>query len=289
MALQRAGISVSKYYVSEVDKSAILVSSTNYPDIVQLGDVKGITIKSLPDVPDLLLAGSPCQGFSSAGKGLNFSDPRSALFFEFVRIWRELLGINPKARVLLENVVMRPTWRDIITIQARLLPPIMIDAALVSAQSRKRLYWTNIPGVTQPADRGILLKDILEPSDYFLGAPNKACIVSRRLNASGVREDYNKQIPITQCLEVRAYNPNKACTITTVDKDNVLSPLPPGRYRDAFKRNLPFRYYTQVELERLQGLPDGYTKPVSRATAVRLIGNAWNVDVITYIFDTILN
>jgi len=156
LALDRLGIKVDKYYASEIDKYAIQVSSANYPDIIQIGDVCNVKGEDYPNI-DLVLAGSPCQGFSFAGNQLAFDDPRSALFFEFVRILKE---VKPKY-FLLENVKMKKEFLDVISEQVG-VEPILINSALVSAQNRLRYYWTNIPGVEQPEDRGIVLRDILE-------------------------------------------------------------------------------------------------------------------------------
>ena len=156
LALDRLGIKVEKYYASEIDKYAIQVSSANYPDIIQIGDVCDVKGEDYPDI-DLVMAGSPCQGFSFAGNQLAFDDPRSALFFEFVRILKE---VKPKY-FLLENVKMKKEFLDVISEQVG-VEPILINSALVSAQNRLRYYWTNIPGVEQPEDRGIVLRDILE-------------------------------------------------------------------------------------------------------------------------------
>ena len=155
MALERAGITVDKYFASEIDKHAIAVAMKNYPDTIQIGDVTKVDGKHFGGV-DLLIGGSPCQGFSFAGKQLNFVDPRSRLFFEFVRI---LNKAKPKY-FLLENVKMKQGYQDIISSYLG-VKPIEINSSLVSAQNRKRLYWTNIPGVGQPEDKGILLKDIV--------------------------------------------------------------------------------------------------------------------------------
>ena len=156
LALDSLGIKVDNYYAAEIDKYATQVSEANYPDIIRLGDVCGVKAENLPKI-DLLLAGSPCQGFSFAGKQLAFDDPRSALFFEFVRILKEC---KPKY-FLLENVKMKKEFLDIITQQVD-AQPILINSALLSAQNRQRYYWTNIPGVEQPKQKGVVLKDILE-------------------------------------------------------------------------------------------------------------------------------
>ena len=168
IALDRLGIKVDKYYASEIDKYAIQVSQKNYPEIIQIGDVCDIKAEDYQDI-DLILSGSPCQGFSFAGKQLAFDDPRSALFFEFIRLLKE---IKPKY-FLLENVNMKKEFLDVISEQVSSCYPelpfgierIKINSALVSAQNRVRWYWTNIPEITQPEQRGIVLRDILETNE----------------------------------------------------------------------------------------------------------------------------
>ena len=176
IALDQLGIPVEKYYASEIDKYAIQVSQANYPDIIQVGDVCDLDPKDFKDV-NLILFGSPCQGFSFAGKQLAFDDPRSKLFFEAVRL---LKAIKPKY-FLAENVRMKKEFLEIFTEQLSAcydakdvapqfvdlvgnvrFEPIFINSSLVSAQSRQRYYWTNIPNIKQPEDRGIVLRDILE-------------------------------------------------------------------------------------------------------------------------------
>jgi len=181
VALERAGIRIDKYYACEIDKYAEAISKKNYPNIERLGDVTKIDFTKLEEI-DLVIGGSPCQGFSVAGKRLNFEDPRSKLFFEFVRAIRET---KPKY-FLLENVVMKKEIQDIIS-GILGVQPIKINSSLLSAQSRKRLYWTNIPIVALPEDKRIYLKDILEPSSavdekYFLSQK----LVGGFLNKKGV-------------------------------------------------------------------------------------------------------
>ena len=181
IALDQLGIKVNKYYASEIDKYAIAVAKENYPNTIHVGDITQLDPKDFKNI-DLILAGSPCQGFSFAGKQLAFDDPRSALFFEFIRL---LKAIKPKY-FLLENVRMKQQYIDVITQQVSecypehqgndlfdsKIEPILINSALLSAQSRQRLYWTNIPNVKQPEDLGIVLKDILEDevnSEFYHG------------------------------------------------------------------------------------------------------------------------
>jgi DNA (cytosine-5)-methyltransferase 3A len=339
VALERAGIKVANYYASEIDKYATTVSQKNYPDIIRLGDVTKIKGADLPNI-HLLIGGSPCQGFSFAGKQLNFEDPRSKLFFEFVRLLHE----TKPAYFLLENVVMKKEYQDVIS-EYLGVKPILINSATVSAQNRKRLYWANFP-ITQPEDRGLVLRDILEERvdakffvgsrtyDYFLrntaaqkekgngfafsvvdesdksktirdpsksrmdenyiattreGELNKATIVGRRINDDGHRDDYNKEVKLTQTLEVRATGTDKSNCLTTVDKDNVLTSLPPGRYPDAYNLDAPIRRLTPIECERLQTLPDNYTEGVSDSQRYKMLGNGWTVDVIAHIFKNMIN
>ena len=252
IALDQLDIKVDNYYASEIDKWAMQVAKKNYPNTKHLGDVTELKGSDLPKI-DLLMGGSPCQGFSFAGKQLNFDDPRSALFFEFVRLLKET---KPKY-FMLENVRMKQEYQDIISEHLG-VKPIMINSALVSAQNRVRLYWTNIPGLEQPEDKSIVLKDILEDgvvdrtkshcldANYFKGGnlksyfekhrrqlvfskgglhrePKVLCgrIVGRKINPeTGKRDDYNPDIKAVQRLEPRL--DEKCGTLTTVQKDNVL-------------------------------------------------------------------
>lgn len=288
IALNRVGIMYDKYYASEIDKHAIKVTQHNYPNTIQLGSITELKGSDLPKI-DLLFGGSPCQSFSSAGTRSGF-DGKSGLFWEYVRVLNE---VKP-TYFLLENVVMKKEWEDVIT-EALGVEPIKINSSLVSAQNRVRLYWTNIPNISQPEDKNVNLVDILESDDLINPSAirgrklNKATILGRRLNNEGKREDYNKEIPITQCLEVRATNMNKSNCLTTVGKDNVLTTLPVGRHPDAFKNNLPFRYYTLKEYCRLQTVPDNYFNGVvSESQAKKMLGNGWTIDVISHIFKNIL-
>jgi DNA-cytosine methyltransferase len=162
IALERAGIKVKKYYASEIDKYAIKITQKNYPDTIQLGDINGWQGWDI-ETPDLIIAGSPCQGFSIAGHGLNFDDPRSKLFFVFCNTLAFWQGRNPKIKYLLENVKMKKVWKDIITDHMK-MEPVLINSALLSAQNRQRLYWANWD-IPQPDDLGIFLKDIIETGE----------------------------------------------------------------------------------------------------------------------------
>lgn len=290
LALEKAGIKIDSYDAYEIEKNAIKATETNFPDVIQHGDVTIEDFTKYKDKVDIIIFGSPCQGFSSSGKQLNFNDPRSKLFFEAVRAIKEC---QPKY-FLMENVVMKKEWQDIISSYLG-VEPIEINSSLVSAQNRRRLYWTNIPNVTLPEDKNITLEDILEDIEFPNPAAirgrrlNKATIVGRRLDENGHRKDTDKTIPITQCLEVRATNTDKSNCLTTVDKDNVLTPLPIGRHPDAFKNNLPFRYYTTKEMCRLQTVPDDFLNMIPDSAARKALGNGWTVDVIAHIFSFLPN
>lgn len=203
IALREAGIKVDKYFASEIDKHAIAQTQLNFPDTIQLGDVTQVRGSDLPKI-DLLLGGSPCQGFSFAGKQLNFKDPRSVLFFEYVRILRELKAINPDIKFLLENVRMRKEYKYVISKELGLFP-VEINSALVSAQNRVRLYWTNIrtrtegffsevyTDIPQPTDKGIFLRDILELEEAVSEKYNVSEASKRR-----IEKLQNKKVDLPQ-------------------------------------------------------------------------------------------
>ena len=302
VALERAGIPVTTYYASEVDKFAFQIAQKNYPDTIQLGDVRNILPTNTADV-DLLIGGSPCQGFSFAGKQLNFENPRSKLFFEFVRLLDE---VKPKY-FLLENVKMKKESEDIITSYLG-VEPIEINSALVSAQNRKRLYWTNIPNVTQPEDKGILLKDIalddvvpVALHNLYGGFKEKAVRVfegkspTLRTAAGGghipsfVKKDLlhsekaldymNREVKDGRTHWDFAHHSdirnNKSAAVVA----NFFKGVP----YNVFKDWDCIRKFHPVECERLQTLPDNYTEGVSATQRYKMLGNGWTVDVIAHI------
>jgi DNA (cytosine-5)-methyltransferase 3A len=285
IALQKLGIKVDKYFACEIDKYAMQVTQNNFPDTIQLGDVQFVTKETLGNHKiDLILGGSPCQGFSFAGKNLNFQDPRSALFFEFVRLVKEL---KPKY-FLLENVRMKKESRDIISDYMG-CEPIEINSALMSAQNRRRLYWTNIPGVTQPKDKGIVLKDII------LSGSECDMVVN-------VGKDIHKEnIDKSHCLLARDYKgfPNQPFTGVRVSKPinpnstNQINPDKSAKSKSSdeielndnvlAKDKLYWRKLTPIECERLQTVPDNYTDCVSNTQRYKMLGNGWTVDVVAHI------
>lgn len=297
VALERAGVPVTKYYASEIDKYAIQISKKNYPDIIHLGDINNWNNHYSNEYswnlekPDLIIAGSPCQGFSFAGKQLAFDDPRSALFWKYV----EILNYYKPKYFLLENVRMKKEYLQVITDTLRVVP-ICINSNLVSAQNRVRYYWTNIPNVTQPVDKGITIEMM------FGEQWRSSSIVGRRLDAKGIRKDGDRNLKPIQTLEV--YLGDKLHSLTTVQKDVILASLWYGRYElGGLKRKFPkddpyrnrnhweghnyldyVRYLTPIECERLQTLPDNYTEGVSNTQRYKMIGNGWTVDVLAHIF-----
>lgn len=300
VALERAGIPITRYMASEIDKYVIRVSASNYPDIVQMGCVK--YVRALAELGhlghvDLLIGGSPCQGFSFAGKQLAFDDPRSALFFDYVAILKALRVDNPNIKFLLENVKMKKEHLAVISEQLG-VQPVCINSALVSAQNRLRYYWCNWP-VSQLADKGILLKDIIDSgavdreksycidANYFKGGNEKsyfeksrrqlvcASMIGRKINPeTGKWDDYNPNLEAEQRLEIRS--DEKTNCLTSVQKDNYLTD------------GITYRKLTPIECERLQTLPDNYTAAVSNTQRYKCLGNGWTVDVIAHIFKSML-
>jgi DNA (cytosine-5)-methyltransferase 3A len=224
-----------------------------------------------------------------AGKRLNFDDNRSKLFFEFVRLKNEF---NP-TYFLLENVIMEDKIRDAIS-ELLGVQPVCINSSLVSAQNRVRYYWTNLP-IPRITDLGIKLRDIIDNNDSRDGAAirgrnlNKATIQGRKLDSEGKRKDKDKNLPLTQCLEVRATNTDKSNCLTSFNKNNVLTYLPIGRYPDAYKNKLPFRFLSKTELCRLQTLPESYFDLAgsTQNQIVKMTGNCWTVKVVEQFFKSL--
>ena len=262
IALNRLGIKYDKYFASEIDEYAIKVTQHNYPETIQIGDVLNVKGSDLPQI-DLMFGGSPCQGFSFAGKRLNFDDPRSKLFFEFVRLRDEL---KPKY-FLLENVKMKKEHEDVIT-EHMGVKPIRINSKLVSAQSRERLYWTNIPGIEQPEDKGILVKDIIDYSGGHKILPPKT--IQAQLY-------YAKNYKAT----------GKAPTLTRELAHGWGKNITPKCYIEIKAITGEDRLFTPLECERLQTVPDNYSSIVSNTQRFNLLGNGWTVDVIAHIFKNI--
>jgi DNA-cytosine methyltransferase len=289
-ALDKAGIPVNKYYASEIEDRAIAVSQHNYPDIIRLGDVRTVKAEGLPEI-DLLIGGSPCQDLSIAKQNREGLDgERSGLFWEFVRILRE---VKPRYFIL-ENVASMPKADKAIITEAVGVEPIMINASLVSAQQRKRLFWTNIPGVEQPEDRGIVLRDILEPDTWTDRDKSYALIATYdRANLREMVEFNRRTIVFNKPVKVakigkggqgeKIYHINgKSVSLCGSNGSRTAT----GLY---YIFNDYVRKLTPVECERLQGLPDNYTAAHGLSDRHRrmLLGNAFNVDVIAHILSAI--
>lgn len=294
-ALKDAGIYVEKYYASEIDKYAIQIAKKNHPDIIHLGDVTKWHEWSIPK-PDLIIGGSPCQGFSFAGKGLAFDDPRSKLFFDMTDIIRHY---NPRFK-LLENVKMKKEFLDIITDFMDCGEPHFINSALVSAQNRQRYYWYNWDA-PDPVDRGIILRDIVEPTGPLL-SESEIEYMNRPVKGGRNHWDF-KHHSDTE-------NPKSAAVVANFCKGvpyNVLVQQYPRGRNLGFERELEkcptmtsfhwqqnvkiktendvaYRKLTPIECERLQTLPDGYTAGVSDTQRYRMLGNGWTKDVIAHLF-----
>lgn len=303
LALDKLGVKVIKRYSSEIDRYANTVNDANYPDTIQLGDIRGVKAKDLDPI-DLLVGGSPCQGFSFAGKQLNFDDPRSALFFEFVRILKDAKKINPKLLFLLENVRMKKEFAQVIT-DLLGVEPVIINSSLVSAQNRVRYYWTNIPSIEQPEDKKIFLKDIVESgvvdrdksycidANYWEGTTieqyiNKArrqivfeaiaFTEQRTEEAKRIRREYREKYG-------RDFSPrrSKEMTVRTDGKMNCLTATYSMKEHTLLDEKINYRKLTPIECERLQTVPDNYTNHVSNTQRYKMLGNGWTVDVIAHI------
>ena len=289
IALERLGVEVNNYFASEIDKYTIKVTQHNYPNTIQIGDVKNIKGNSLPKI-DLLIGGTPCQGFSFAGKQLNFEDPRSKLFFEFVRLLNET---KPKY-FLLENVKMKKEYQDVISRYLG-VEPVEINSNLVSAQNRNRLYWTNIPDVSQPYNKKIYIDSILETSVHkrFYIEPNEdvqkeiergkcsACFTERRTEeAKRIRREYRKKFGID-------FSPRRAKEMVcrTDKKVNCLTATFSTKEHVILDKAGEYRKLTPEEWERLQTIPVGFTNVdgIGLSQRYKMLGNGWTVDIIAHI------
>ena len=269
VALDRAGIKVKKYYASEIDKFAMQVSEKNHPDIIQLGDVTSWRSWDIDwENVDLLIGGSPCQGFSFAGKQLNFNDDRSKLFFVYVDILNHIKSVNPDVKFLLENVKMKAEWQDVISGYLG-VKPIRINSALVSAAKRDRLYWANFD-VEMPDDKGITFDDINQHSTDWLSDTYIDKVSKWKAQQDPIANTTfigtNSKLP---CLTARGYNQSHSGMILISDGNK-------------------YRYLTNNEAELAMTLPVDYTAGITDRERARCLGNGWTVDVIAHIF-TYLN
>lgn len=265
IALNRLGIKISKYYASEIDKAPIKVTQHNYPGTIQVGDVTKVKGEDLPQI-DLLIGGSPCQGFSFAGKKLNFEDPRSILFFEFVR----LLDECKPTYFLLENVKMKKEWQDVIS-DLLGVQPMRINSSKFTAAKRDRLYWTNIPNISEPIDKEISFDDINSNIDEWIEPERIEKIAAWKAQQKPLKNatfiGRKSKLP---CLTARGYNQYHSGMILITDGEK-------------------YRYLTNEEAEMAQGVPVGYTSICNDRERSHMLGNGWTVDVIAHIFSPLKN
>lgn len=264
VALERAGIAVDKYYAAEIKEHAKKVTKYHYPNTIQLGNVLEVNWFGLPQI-DLLIGGSPCKGISRLNKnqeGLEHSESR--LFWKYVRIKDEL---KPKY-FLLENTHGNKKATKIIT-EAMGVEPISINSKLVSAQNRPRYYWTNIPGITQPEDKGLTSKTLQacfkQPTEGNEVPANRIKWLQNESGKKSIRKGYTKVNPF----------PKYGCLTANGHKkwnENYLF------------RNGKYYFLSQFELEWLQTLPAGYTSMLTYDEAYDVIGDGWTIDVIAHIF-----
>ena len=269
IALDKLGIKYDNYFASEIDENAIKITQQNYPNTKQIGSVVEVKGEDLPKI-NLLFGGSPCQSFSNAGRGEGFNG-KSGLFWEFVRVLKET---KPKY-FMLENVKMKKEWEKVIT-DALGVEPILINSSLVSAAHRKRLYWTNIPNIEQPKDKGIFIEDIVcseESIDFNLWL--KAKNTWQLLNKINF-----KDCPKISAIDVynKKYKTDRKVPTLTLPHHNSLRLWQNGRVRK-FNAN---------ELEEFQNVPKDYTNvDLTLNQRHELLGNGWTVDVIVHIFKNI--
>ena len=292
--LEQAGIQVDNYFSSEINPNAIKISEKNYSDIIQLGDVTQIDVSELPKI-DLLIGGSPCQGFSRAGLCLNFDDPRSKLFFEYVRILNEIRNVNPDVKFILENVEMKKEWIEIINDHLG-VEGYLINSKLLSAHNRPRMYWTNIDFKKPIDDAGVKLLDILEDVDTTGFINHNGILFDPR-----IREDCRNLVTVVNG-EVRISQATKLGYAVAENGDGISLDFPTSKTRRGrvikskssclttsseplVYVNGVIRWLTITEKERLQTLPDGYTEGVSYGARVEALGNGWTAKVITWILE----
>jgi len=300
IALSRAGIKVDNYYASELDKYAIKVTQANWPDTVQLGDVTrwrewDIDWSSI----DLLIGGSPCQGFSFAGKQLAFDDPRSKLFFVYIDILNHIRTVNPDVKFLLENVKMKQEYLDVISEHLD-VKPVFINSALVSAQNRQRWYWANWE-FEEPVEISAPLSEVLETG---IVDRDKAYALTARYYKSGngnVNRYANKSsdqlifelhgLSDTCIAKFKRYgvkfitnNSEKSKVLTAGDYGKLGKY---GNYLQSLECEASVRKLTPTEYERLQTVPYNYTHHVSNTQRYKMLGNGWTVDVIVHIFKSL--
>lgn len=313
IALRELNIKVDRYYASEIDKYAIKQTQLNFPNTIQLGDITRWREWNIDfSLIDLILAGSPCQGFSFAGKQLAFDDPRSKLFFVIHDIYEYVKSLNPNVKFLLENVNMKKCYMEVINRYMGVIP-VNINSNLVSAQNRNRWYWTNIrtrkeglfgdvySDIPQPKDRKIFLKDILEDN-----VDGKYILSDKRVKSLIEWGDRNKRNGNGFHPEIKSEN-EKSCSLTTGSTKSTSTYImqrPRGYNKgDDYAEKSPtigcnsweqnnllkskniIRRLTPTECARLQTIPSWYKWECSDSQAYKMLGNGWTVEVIKHILN----
>lgn len=272
LALERAGIPYDKYYASEIDANARAITQRQHPNTKQLGDVTwwrgwGVDWASI----DLVIGGSPCQGFSLAGRQLAFDDPRSKLFFAYRDIVRHVLKHNPNAKWLLENVKMASKYEAAISDEMG-SAPMLINSECVSAQSRQRLYWTNFR-FTHPERVNVTMRDIID-GPWWSTRDKCYCITANYYKGSDFRRYfYRSAKPI---LLRDGFDPRPEMTY---DNAHLIA----RENRDKWRSLSP------LECERSLTIPDNYTAGAPNSTRYKALGNGWTIDVIAHIFRCMVN
>jgi DNA-cytosine methyltransferase len=325
LALERAGIPVTNYFASEIDKFAIKVAKANFPDMIHLGDVKEVqcaegylfcTKRNFAHKIDLLIGGSPCQGFSFAGKQLNFDDPRSQLFFEYVRLFKAL---KPKY-FLLENVKMSKQSQQVITDYLG-VEPVEINSNLVSAQNRRRLYWTNIPYSGPPDGFVDRPKSYCLDASYYKGGgasnvrlyfekSRRQIVFGSGMNVLGEAIDIKGRESIKRVYGIDGKAPTLLATsgghtqpkilqrgrgynkggLKAIDGKTPTISTSAWEHNNhlTFNEGLTWRKLSPAECERLQTVPEGYTDHVSNTQRYKMLGNGFTVDVIAHLLSPVL-
>lgn len=308
LALERAGIKVDSYFASEIDKYAIQIAKKNYPDTIHIWSVTNVSYRTWClrwrnewCIPTdmyiwtiwMIIWGSPCQDLSIAKKwGQWLQWEKSSLFFEYVRLLKE---VKPKY-FLLENVAsMKKADKEEITrILTEVYPDVqcyLINSALVSAQQRKRLYWTNIQWVEQPDDKWIVLKDILE-EEWYVDRLKSYCIDACYYKWTSLWHYLEKWVrQIVSTIRVWQFNSGGQWDRVYSPEWKSVSLSANGGGRGAktglYEVQPVIRKLTPIEAERLQTIPDWYTEGVSNTQRYKAIWNGWTVDVIAHIFSYI--
>jgi len=281
VALEQAGVKIDTYYSSEICETAIKISDSNFTDNVKLGDIKNWRDWDIDwSCINLIVGGSPCQGFSRAGNELNFNDSRSRLFFVFVDILNHAKKHNPKIKFLLENVRMRKEYEDVIT-EYMGVTPILIDGKKGFLQARPRLYWFNFDKKTSYGGSFKNISCILDDEnglDVFKLSSNKR-VKAVTENERGFRPHRGdiRKTGIGELGRILKPNASYTDTITTTHAPKILVSVS--------ENDIFYRVATISECEKLSGLPVGYTKSVSPRQSLKAIGNGWHVGIVAKIFE----